>query len=1057
MNYFVVKYIGSREKQTVWDALKNSSKQVKSGELFLSNENEVSRLRGIPQSFEIVRKVNFDSLLKEVITDSLKPWSHPFVPATRGKILFLFHSEGGRYIGQKIWEYQIALAFSKMGFGVHILTDMIPPYSGEWSGADKITWERSESSAFKGFDFVVGTSPISIADALDYGNKNRIPCFIIAGEPISSIPGRRESLEQLKSYDKLYKQANKVIVPSLTSMQLMMQCGVEKEKIIVSRPNINPNLLLINLPSKKDEVVLCGREDDHKDIRSTIKDLLISPDKFDVTCIVPNATQLEDEFGIGNRNHNLTFMSNLSEEEKGRVFSKAKILLHPSRWEGFGITVLEALSLGMNVIARPLTAFKEVYGNDILYFKDSKDMLSRISATLRNGASTVTRKYRDIANEDGSIELQSLFEKEKVTLPVNALHVAIIGWSMKFGGGIVARIKQAEALEAAGYKVDMGSWGGTSKFLKRFNPATLNSPNETKHWLKEKRPGIIICDGTLIPQVLPVARELGIPVAAFIHFWTPFFNKTTNLLEEKTANCINTQNAKLLDGVIAVFSNSKYTAKVFKKHLGIDSIVVTPVFDKKRLAVKGRINRSAILTPILEEEPIGLGLYEEILKRLPNREFKVLYWRGGEENRKRLKRTYPNLTILDGVEDVGRHYRSSKIMLYTLQVDHTFGLSFAESLSCRTPVIAAKLGNIPNIVKNGGVLLSSTKVKDWTKVIERCFTDTKYYKKLQAAASKDADKVLQTSQRPLVDIAQKALLRKHKVSLHPGGFLASQHAFDALAKIFDNVKVDAQEFENIIAFGPPEFYKEQISPSTYAYWASTPLQSEIDREFSMFCDTIDLINGGKLGGIISPSPGIVLMARAMGCEKAYQLSVPAPMVQPLKKIKRSKGHLSIFHSGQPRKNTITQLLAILNLDPNLIIHMSNKVFKKLPERFTEALNIVKYSFLEDDKFFPLIASCSAGLQVTIGETFNMTGFQHLALGTPCLISKSCAYWNDLPDKYKHLVIKNPDDYLEISEALDFVLNGKHGKGYHDGLTEWAQWYADKKSDEIKGQFARIFS
>ncbi|MGE5344846.1 MAG: glycosyltransferase family 4 protein [Acidithiobacillales bacterium] len=58
----------------------------------------------------------------------------------------------------------------------------------------------------------------------------------------------------------------------------------------------------------------------------------------------------------------------LSEDEVTAILQGARFLVYPSFWEGFGIPVLEALSLGTPVACSDLPVLGEVAGEDALYF-----------------------------------------------------------------------------------------------------------------------------------------------------------------------------------------------------------------------------------------------------------------------------------------------------------------------------------------------------------------------------------------------------------------------------------------------------------------------------------------------------------------------------------------------------------------------------------------------------------------------------------------------------------------------------------------------------------------
>lgn len=57
-------------------------------------------------------------------------------------------------------------------------------------------------------------------------------------------------------------------------------------------------------------------------------------------------------------------INSVSKEQLVNVFKKAKLLLMPSFYEGFGLPALEAMSLGTPVIASDVSSFPEILGNN---------------------------------------------------------------------------------------------------------------------------------------------------------------------------------------------------------------------------------------------------------------------------------------------------------------------------------------------------------------------------------------------------------------------------------------------------------------------------------------------------------------------------------------------------------------------------------------------------------------------------------------------------------------------------------------------------------------------
>jgi glycosyltransferase involved in cell wall biosynthesis len=79
---------------------------------------------------------------------------------------------------------------------------------------------------------------------------------------------------------------------------------------------------------------------------------------------------------------NIIFTGYISDEQLRAYYGGALALINPSFYEGFGLPVVEALSMNCPVLASSIDAFKEVGGTDIEYFNAAD--VSELSDLIKN-------------------------------------------------------------------------------------------------------------------------------------------------------------------------------------------------------------------------------------------------------------------------------------------------------------------------------------------------------------------------------------------------------------------------------------------------------------------------------------------------------------------------------------------------------------------------------------------------------------------------------------------------------------------------------------------------
>jgi glycosyltransferase involved in cell wall biosynthesis len=73
-----------------------------------------------------------------------------------------------------------------------------------------------------------------------------------------------------------------------------------------------------------------------------------------------------------------------SDEVVGRLYSQALALVHPSKMEGFGLTGLEAMKVGLPVVSSSASCLPEVYQDAALFFdpENVDDLVAKLEMII---------------------------------------------------------------------------------------------------------------------------------------------------------------------------------------------------------------------------------------------------------------------------------------------------------------------------------------------------------------------------------------------------------------------------------------------------------------------------------------------------------------------------------------------------------------------------------------------------------------------------------------------------------------------------------------------------
>ena len=210
-----------------------------------------------------------------------------------------------------------------------------------------------------------------------------------------------ETILKKKLLKRCVKHASKIFtVSNFSKDRIIYHFKKSKDKIIVSYPGVSDNFKNYNkINEKENYVVFIGNIKKNKGLFSLVNALQYLNNNTKI-CIVGDEKGFKNGdkavIDIINNNKDIYFTGRIRDDEMLDIISKAKFLIQPSLYEGFGLPPLEALYLGTKPIISDIEVFKEVYSDlPVEFFKlnDSKDLADHI-----NNSDTNFDFDKDLAN-----------------------------------------------------------------------------------------------------------------------------------------------------------------------------------------------------------------------------------------------------------------------------------------------------------------------------------------------------------------------------------------------------------------------------------------------------------------------------------------------------------------------------------------------------------------------------------------------------------------------------------------------------------------------------------
>jgi glycosyltransferase involved in cell wall biosynthesis len=187
----------------------------------------------------------------------------------------------------------------------------------------------------------------------------------------------------------------------------------------------------------------------------------------------------------------------------------------------------------------------------------------------------------------------------------------------------------------------------------------------------------------------------------------------------------------------AYVANSGFTAKRAERRLGVKPTIVPPVFRPERYQVVSSRRFVTFVNPVPEK---GVGEALAIAALCPDIPFLfVKAWQLSSKAVSRLERAIerlPNVELVERTSDMRTVYAETKILLAPSQWEETWGRVATEAQYSGIPVLASRLGGLPEAVGPGGILVDpAAPAGIWVKELKRMWRDDQLYERLARAAS----------------------------------------------------------------------------------------------------------------------------------------------------------------------------------------------------------------------------------------------------------------------------------------------------------------------------------
>lgn len=287
-------------------------------------------------------------------------------------------------------------------------------------------------------DVLVSTHERNYLLTLLVAKKRKIPVLDLEADHDPWVPPFSISK---RLYHWLVEKADRVVAISEEAKRRMISLGISKENIDVVYPGIDTNIYKPGSPKKRKQQIMYVAKfverKNHLALLRAFNEIKKQLPELRLVFIGPKSagytgnTKITSNYFRNCRKfikaHNLQgridFYEDLSEKDLISLYQESKLFVIPSSEEGFGLTLLEAMSCGCACIVNNVPPMTEVIGNAgiLLDVNDTETLADAISEILKN------KEKQKMLQTLARTRAQEVFDAEKMNKKFRESMVELIG------------------------------------------------------------------------------------------------------------------------------------------------------------------------------------------------------------------------------------------------------------------------------------------------------------------------------------------------------------------------------------------------------------------------------------------------------------------------------------------------------------------------------------------------------------------------------------------------------------------------------------------------------